>query len=288
MAPLSSVEPDHRRTPVELEVQDLPPLPQVAARVLDLTSNDEVGTGRLSKLIERDQSLTAKILRIANSAHVYSTREIKTVRQAAVMLGSDRIRSLAMEAALGPILRQGRLGPRLWIHALAVGVASREIARSAGYSDAEGAFVAALLHDIGKWLFAAQHPSRFERSLELLRQRPELSTVEAERATLGLAHTEAGTLVTIYWRLPAEISEVILHHHNPTASNLCPKLCSIVHVADAVCLDLGAGLTQLPGPAPKDPTADAMLNLGADRLAQLSETVREQLRQEDRPGLASS
>jgi putative nucleotidyltransferase with HDIG domain len=288
MSSLSYVESEPRRTPVDLEVQDLPPLPQVAASVLDLTSNDEVGTGRLSRLIERDQSLTAKMLRIANSAYVYSTREIKTVRQATVMLGSDRVRSLAMEAALGPILRQGRLGPKLWVHALAVGVASREIARDAAYSDVEGAFVAALLHDIGKWLFAAQHPERFEQALELLRLRPELSTLEAERAVLGMGHTEAGTLVTIYWRLPADISEVILHHHDPAASKLCPKLCAIVHIADAICVDLGTGLTQPPGPAPRDPAAEALVGLGTDRIAVLTEKVRERLQQENRPASASS
>lgn len=286
MSSLSNIVPGslkpavEQREMVELKVRDLPPLPEVACRIFELTVDKEIDARRLSDLIEKDQALTARMLRAANSALYYRTQEVKTVRKAAVQLGNQRVQSLAIEAALMPIVSQGRWGRPLWEHALGVGVASREIARAVQYNDIEGVFVAGLLHDIGKSLFSSQHPELFAECLKLVKHDGELSTIDAEMATFGLAHTQAGTLVVIYWRLPAELSEVILHHHQPESSTLCTELCAIVNLADEICKHLGIGLVQRETEKSSRPETASTLGVSEEDIERIWEEVIQQLEEQ--------
>lgn len=231
---------------VVIRTEDLPPFPDLVWKVIDLASDPCTGARDMERVIEKDQSLTARVLRLANSAYFQRSREVKTVRAAAALLGNSQIRSLVLTAALKPMMSGSPLSRVLWEHSLAVALASRLLAGSLGEADPEEAFVAGLLHDVGKSLFDRQHPARFAESARLLRSTPEMTSVEAERSALGVAHPEVGAIVAMFWRLPPALGDAILYHHEPERSESFQRLCSIVHVADLLALKLGIGLVERP------------------------------------------
>jgi putative nucleotidyltransferase with HDIG domain len=253
---------------VRLEVDHFPPLPRVAWKILELTSDLYAGVAPLNQVISRDQTLTARVLRIANSAFFQRGREIHTVEQASAVLGNQRIRGLVVAASLGGVLHPAPQGRALWEHALGVGLSARELASMLrNRVDPEEAFVAGLLHDIGKGLFDAQHAELFLGVLEIADGDEGLTSVEAERMLLGMDHTEAGARVAECWALPASLEEVIRYHHEPSGSPQNNDLCAAVAVGDAICLRLGIGPIRKPSLEVADLAASEMLGLSPESIS---------------------
>lgn len=259
--------PNPRKLSVSLELDHFPPLPEVAWKVLELTSDLYLGVDKLAEVISRDQTLTARILRIANSAFFQRLCEIKTVKHASTVLGNRKIRGIVIAASLGGILYRSPQGRRLWQHALGVGLAARELSGRVPVTvDAEEAFVAGLLHDIGKGLFDYQHPELFVQAASLASADPDMSTVEAERQILGVDHVEVGGKVAEAWNLPESIAGAIRFHHDPAASPGNPQLCAIVCLADRSCLQMGIGPISKPELDPVDAASAAILGVTAGEL----------------------
>lgn len=270
--------PTPRKLSVSLELDHFPPLPEVAWKVLELTSDLYLGVDRLAEVISRDQTLTARILRIANSAFFQRLCEIKTVKHASTVLGNRKIRGIVIAASLGGILYRSPQGRRLWQHALGVGLAARELAaRLSTTVDAEEAFVAGLLHDIGKGLFDYQHPELFVQAASLASADTDLSTIDAERQILGIDHVEVGEQVAEAWNLPESIANAIRFHHDPSASNTHPQLCAVICLADRSCLRMGIGPISKPELDPMDLGSAAILGIDAAELAQSQENFLEKI-----------
>jgi putative nucleotidyltransferase with HDIG domain len=267
---------------IVLRTEDLPPFPEIAWKVIDLASDPNTGARSLEKVIQRDQSLTARILRLANSAYFQRSRQVKTVREAAALLGNDQIRSLVVTAALKPIMAGSPVGKALWEHALAVALGARLIAASVNEADPEEAFVAGLLHDVGKSLFDRQHPRRFAQAVGLQRERPDISPLEIERRVMGVTHTEAGAVVAMFWRLPPALAEAILYHHHPELSSAYPRLCAVVHLADLLALRQGVGLIPNPDVDPLSTCASWLLHLTPSGFQQIAQYLRQELGHEKR------
>lgn len=276
-------EPEAGRRPpfkASLEVDNLPPLPEVAWRILELTSDLYLGVAQLSDLIARDQHLTARVLRIANSAFFQRSRQVKSVREAAVLLGNRKIRGIVVAASLGGVLEKSPHGKALWEHALAVALASREMAVLCSGFDPDEAFVSGLLHDIGKGLFDYQHPLAFMDAVALANATPELSTTEAERRFLGMDHLEAGELVADAWNLPLTVRDVIRHHHDPGAAEESVRLCCLVHVADQLCCGLGHGPIRRPLPGAETLECSSELGLTEGDLNAVAEDFSSRFKQD--------
>lgn len=255
---------------VPLDVEQFPPLPEVAWRVLKVTSDLYRGASEMVGIISHDQALTARILRVANSAYFQRTREIGTVQQALAVLGNRRIRGIVVAAALGGILYRSAVGRRLWQHALAVGTGARELALRLSWVDAEEAFVAGLLHDIGKSLLEYQYPTLFQEAVDLIDSDPEMDSCRAERVVFGLDHLEAGIVLAGSWGLPEVHTQVIGGHHE-TTSDRSPLLTSVVKVADRLCNHSGLGVTKAAPVRNMDPEAAALLGLPSEELDALRE-----------------
>ena len=272
MAQLSAhayASPESRRAAVSLQVDHFPPLPEVAWKVLELTSDLYLGVGQLAGVISRDQTLTARILRISNSAYFQRCREIKTVEQAMTVLGNSRIRGIVIAASLGGILYRTPMGRALWQHALGVGLAARDLIQRIPGVDPEEAFVAGLLHDIGKGLFDCQHPELFVQAVLLACSDPEVSTREAEALVLGVDHVEAGERVAQGWNLPQSITSAILFHHEPDRADKHVELCAAVSLADLCCLQAGIGPVSKPDVNPLDSAAARLLDIPAGEFEQI-------------------
>jgi putative nucleotidyltransferase with HDIG domain len=221
-------ESGSRANRVELilsQLENLPTLPAVAVRLVQLTVDRHASAKQVISLIESDPSLTAKILKLARRAdsgiHPDTAR---TVERAVVMLGFDAIRnavlSIKVFEAFGPEVDPQAAGPfnrqDFWKHSLAVGCAAKLLAGSLSVRiDPEEAFVCGLLHDLGKVALDTILPKSYVRVIDIARtERTAVSDVE--NRLLGVDHTLVGKRLGVRWGLPESIvTSMWLHHQDP-------------------------------------------------------------------------
>lgn len=227
-------------------VEDLPALPEVVDEVIRLTESPDSTPQDLNRVISRDQSLTARVLRLANSAYYGFARRISTVTDAVILLGFNTVRNLVMAASVHRVLDREVPGyelarGELWQHSLTAAMTARLLARQARYRQHEQAFVAGLLHDIGKVVLSYYVAEAYQ---ELLRRVNEdgVPFMQAEAEIFGFDHAEVGSLVAKKWNLPEELVEAIANHHQPQEAKVNPRLTAITHLADAGALMLGLGV----------------------------------------------
>ena len=252
--------------PIEISlVRDLPALPAAVFELLELLGRDDVGTPALVAKISLDQALTAKTLRLANSSFYGMPRHVGSVSDATAVLGLRTVRVVLTAAALHGSFKPPECAGfdfmAFWRHAVSTAVCARLIASEIG-ADAEAAFTAGLLHDIGELILASSHPERFA---QVLAQQAQSAAPlrEIETALLGIDHAQVGARVAEHWRFPKPIVDAILDHHAPPAAADAFALVRIVHVADllaralaAACAAAGAPPHTPAGPlAPLDPHA---------------------------------
>lgn len=216
---------------------DLPTIPQVVTRVIDLLANPEADLDQVADLILSDQVLTARVIKMVNSPLYRPAKEIASVKQALIHLGSRHIRELAFTCSFVDVF-QGRDGifdmKSFWEHSFGVGVVSGIIAGKVGYPDTEKAYLAGIVHDIGEVFLSyyQQHP--FRALLDSVRG-TEFQLVEKEQEFLGTSHCEIGYCIARKWNFPADYCEVISLHHAPQQAILDPMLCAMVKIADLFC-----------------------------------------------------
>ncbi|MBI2566269.1 MAG: HDOD domain-containing protein [Candidatus Schekmanbacteria bacterium] len=228
---------------------DLPPLPQVASKVVQLVADPDSSAGDLVRVISRDQALTVKVLKIANSALFGVSQAVTTLSRAITLLGFNTLRSLVIAASTQALFRskptssfQDRI---LWEHSLAVALAGRLVARRSRYRGIEEAFVSGLVHDIGKAVMDRNIAEQYQRVVELV-YNDGIPFLEAEQAVLGFDHTTVGALVVRKWKLGETYEEAVQCHHDPRAATVDPKLSAVVSLANALCVRVGIGPERRP------------------------------------------
>ncbi len=227
-------------------VNDLPALPQVVLKIMDLTQDPRATAQDIGNVISHDQGLTARVLRMANSAYYGYSRKVATATEATVLLGFSTIRSVVLAASINDILNRElsgyALGPGdLWKHSFGTAMASRHIAKRCKFKAIEVAYTAGLLHDIGKvilnnFMKQTYHEVVAEATTE------QISFLEAENRVLGFNHAVIGSRVARKWQLPVDIVEAIAFHHNPGEAEKNPLLTAFVHISDALCSSMGLGV----------------------------------------------
>lgn len=201
--------------------RQLPPLPQTTNRIITILGDPLFEVGELIKVVALDPTLTANLLRMANSAASGSARSSSSVGEAIVRLGTGTVLSMSLAASCRPprstdLSAFGLTLEQYWRHCLGSVAAADELVVRRIASFGNGFSAAALLHDVGK-LILSHHltPLRLDEMAEYRDTHPGLSDVETERAILGVDHATAGGLVSRHWNLPEEISYAIEHHHSP-------------------------------------------------------------------------
>lgn len=228
------------------QVDDLPTLPAVITEVMRLTEDPNATAQDINRVVSQDQALTAKVLKLANSAYYGFPRRIATVTDATVLLGFQTLRSIVMAAAVSDLLSreiQGySLAPgELWRHSQATAMASRLLARQSKYAAGDVAYTAGLLHDIGKVILNHYLEAAYQPVVDEVMNNG-ASFYDAESRILGFNHAEVGAKVAAKWNLPTHLVEAIANHHTPGKANVDPKLTAIVHLADSLTMMMGIGL----------------------------------------------
>jgi putative nucleotidyltransferase with HDIG domain len=210
--------------------KNLPTIPAVLARILQLVESEN-GSGReLIEVIEHDQVLTAKLLRLANSAFFGQSRRVATVPRAVVLLGYSTVRNLSLGVKIWDTLGRGIARARLeelWMHAVVVALAVKTVAAKLRAGNPDEAFTAGILHDIGRLVLAARFQQEYWRALGDAGCGDALDAVE--RASFGVDHAEVGGWVLEAWSLPPSIVEAVRLHHGSGARAGLPGLLAVVN-----------------------------------------------------------
>lgn len=229
------------------KLQKLPALSVVLAELLESFEKESLGISQLAGKIGRDQGLTARVLRVANSAFYGYPSHIASINDAVVVLGFGNVRSLAVA---GGIIEQfssaGQGGfDRLafWRHSICTAVCARVLAECTG-KNPETAFTAGLLHDIGKLVMNISFPDDYEQVIAHC-SGADCDTTVAEREIIGKDHSWVGYEMAKRWKFPLFIQQAIRDHHAPKQE----PLSDLVHVANVLChaLDIGnSGYDAMP------------------------------------------
>jgi len=263
-------------------VGDLPMLPHVATRVIELVGNPNTNVSDLEQVISRDQALTTQVLKIANSALFGRRGMVSTLSRAIVLLGFKTVHSLVIAASTETFYRSTSMRFKdklLWEHAVAAALAAGYLARECRYRGVEEAFLGGLLHDVGKIILDANLGERYQGIVERVYNEG-ATFVDAEREMLGFDHAEVGSLVVKKWNLPETLEEAVRLHHRAMSSLLDPTLCAIVSLANSACVKLGIGPERLPKLDLTQLDVTARLKIAPDCLTLLLETVESKLVEE--------
>lgn len=219
-------------------VAKLPSLPQAVHDALAILNQEGASVTAVAERIERDQALTARTLRAANTAFYGAPGRVATIRTAIGVLGLRTVAALLTTASVSAQFSDSGRCPdfrfrEFWRHALTAALIARGLAQRTGL-DGEVAYTAGLLHDIGALVLATQFPSETGIALRFAREQ-DISALQVERAVLGVDHCVAGETLAHHWRFPEAVVQVLATHHEPAAhADEKPTLAEVVNVAEAL------------------------------------------------------
>jgi putative nucleotidyltransferase with HDIG domain len=229
------------------EADNVPALPEIVNKVLEQIENPKSTPQDFEEIISKDAVLTAKVLKVSNSAYYGYSRRIDTIRQAIIILGLDTLKSLVIAASAYASLKNPSEGyglskDDLWRHSLAVAVGARLIAKQFGFKDVERFFVGGLLHDIGKILLGP-HIINYIYEIRNIAKMSDTSFNLVEKQILGFNHCDVGAELANHWKLPSLFYDITLFHHTPyecVSEN--SKIVEIIHIADILVYSYKIGL----------------------------------------------
>ncbi|MDX2022666.1 MAG: HDOD domain-containing protein [Deltaproteobacteria bacterium] len=244
---------------ISLSTSQTPPrrsLPEVATELLRVVQNPKTDVAAIERIVSRDPFVSAQVLSVANSA-LYSPRSpITSIKDAAVRIGMEAVRDIAlMVITTSRMFRVAGLERQTTIlcnRAVVTAVASRKIAQLLG-ANTDFAFLAGLLHDVGHLLILEQASNDGLVSRHLLGN-ADLLTVLFEKS--GQYHQSVGAVACAGWKLPQAAVDAALFHHRYRHEGKHYLAAHLVAVADTVADALGVGCTPLPITADHPPFSD--------------------------------
>ena len=201
-------------------IEHLPVLPRIYTRISQELAKGDPSPKDIGDIVAQDVGLTTNILKLVNSAYFGLARHISTPQQATIVLGVNVIRSLILSLhvfqSFDPLGRQSFSLPLLWGHSIRTASIARALAQDVGLprEQADHAYIAALLHDVGKLLLDAQCSDDCQRVYEVVRQQNR-RVAEVELEVLGLTHAQVGAYLLGLWGLPGPVVHSVARHHAP-------------------------------------------------------------------------
>lgn len=228
-------------------VGDLPPMPQVASRAINLVENPDTSAEELTDLLSSDTALAARVLKIANSAMFCRQREITTLKQAIMIIGFKALKGIIVAATLRQLnKRYGKLEQLVWENSMCAAMCATAVANKLRKRYGEEIFLMGLLHSLGQVVFLSHKElaEDYKRVIETI-QAKQIDYVSAEQEIFGFAHPLVGALVAKKWNFSAETCQVILHYRDPIDSpelnDLQEEKTAMVQLADLITHAAGIG-----------------------------------------------
>lgn len=218
------------------KVQNFPALPSVVSRVMELASEPDSTMDEFLEVIRLDLSLTAALLKLANSAFFGQTRMVSSLKQAIPILGLNEIRNMviarAMFSSFKTVKGESWFDIRgFWIHSFLCGLAARVLARESAVS--EDFFISGLIHDIGKLVILTVFPAQFAQ-LSAQCGEPLFDMYQWEEKHFGVSHGVIGHNLLKRWTFPKKLSDSVGYHHHPEAAEENTSAAALIYFADMV------------------------------------------------------
>jgi HD-like signal output (HDOD) protein len=218
--------------------------PLIYERLMEVIDHPRGGAADVAKVVLDDAALTARLLKIVNSAFFSFPRPVETVSQAVTVVGTSQIRDLALATSVVAMFEDVPEDlidmEGFWRHSLACGVGARILAGLRSEGNVERFFVAGLLHDLGKLIIYQQCPNDARAVLERAKEGRSLVHL-AERDILGFDHGQVGEALLGRWNMPPSLREALHYHHSPRRASRYPVETAAVHMADIMANALGFG-----------------------------------------------
>ncbi|HPB83827.1 MAG TPA: HDOD domain-containing protein [Spirochaetota bacterium] len=233
---------------VKNSIDRMPSLSPVVHKISEIANDVRASAQDLTDIIQLDPVLTAKVIRMVNSAYFGLPQEVKSLKQAVVLLGINTIKNVAISSAfLGKSYLKGSDvldGEDFWKHSLGVAVASKMVAKRLGIEDKflEEYFIAGLIHDIGKILMNNFFPDEMKKILEIS-SRKNIQITEIEKSVLGLSHEEIGIAIGKKWKFETGLLYAVGRHHQPVLQGSAALFSMVVGVADTFVKILKVGFS---------------------------------------------
>jgi len=220
------------------DVSDLPAIPGIVSQVISLLDNPDSSPDKIADLILSDQVLAARVIRVVNSPIYRGVAEITTVKRALMHIGFKAIREMILTKYFVDAFKD-REQPfdikTFWLHSFNVGAVARRIAGMVGYHDLEKAYLAGIVHDIGKVFLGHYMRKEYGEMLAGI-DGTQYRAYEAEQEFFGTSHSEVGLCLAQRWNFPSSYCDTISYHHTSELATEDPLLTAIISLSDFFCL----------------------------------------------------
>lgn len=257
--------------------KDLPTLPHILLKLLDTCASDDSTIKDIAQIINQDSALCIRVLRLVNSPYYRTSQKVADIEQALLTIGLASVKNIAITSSVYPAFNKMKPDATFnmksyWWHALMNAILARSLAEKTSYHSPEEAFLAGLLHDIGRLVLWTNFPDEYSRMVQTTNGHPDL--ILAGEAELGASHSEVGAWLLNRWGLPSFISDAVLYHHDPRERILdALPLVKIVYTANII-----SSGTSLPHDGRYE-RADSILNLDRDTVETMVRKAEEEARQ---------
>jgi putative nucleotidyltransferase with HDIG domain len=240
-------------------ISDLPTLPNIVLKVNEMLQDYDTSIKKLSTIIEKDQAMVTKILRLVNSTFYGFGSKITNIPHAVIILGFSNIRNAVVSVSIittfsGKKTVEAFDITDFWKHSIAVAVTSRYLAKQTRFDSPDDCFVAGLLHDIGKVVLSQNFTEFFGQVWESVQENG-LSFYEAEKKLLPADHAHIGGYLAKKWRFPVSLIDSITYHHEIKQSVPNLNQLIIVHTANNIVNDYQGSPGRRAGRYSIDPEA---------------------------------
>jgi len=228
------------------KVAELPPFPVVVQRALQLVADPRSSTQEVVDVIQFDQSITADLLRLCNSAYFGLQRKVSSLREALVLIGFNQLFEIVLSRQTSHLFSNPSPGydlqrGELWRHSVTCALLSGIISRRLGRPPSPVLFTATLLHDIGKVVLSEFVNDYFGEIQKLVTEKS-ISFSDAEKEILGIDHAELGGKITEQWQFPKVIVSSVRFHHTPFSAAEEEDIVRFTHLCDVVAILSGIGV----------------------------------------------
>jgi putative nucleotidyltransferase with HDIG domain len=199
------------------KIEQIPTLPIVSRQIMNLLGDEEVSVKKVAGLIEKDQAMAVKILKIANSSFYGTLTKVSTIDHALVVLGLGEVKAILLAFSIHNFFytnNDGHERARFWKHAIVCSQVARYLARHFRMGMDESLFLSGLIHDMGKVVFDHYFHEEFVRVIDYVNQQAGTFSV-AEKEVMGITHYQVAAKVLQQWRFPEKVVTQVFYHHAP-------------------------------------------------------------------------
>ncbi|MCK5126439.1 MAG: HDOD domain-containing protein [candidate division Zixibacteria bacterium] len=263
-------------------IGELPAIPVIIASLMNLTSDLNTDINKITKALLADQSLTARVLKLSNSSFYGRAKEVKTLKEAIVLLGFNTLRSLVVATSTHSLYDStgGENHNKLWEHTLASAISCRLVAKFSRHLLVEEAFIAGLLHDIGKLVLLQKKPDEYTEIIVKV-EMTQGQFIDFEEEKFGFNHTDIGLLLLHKWSFPKVLSNAVFEHHSPIDledSNM--PLAFVINLGNMLAKKLDIGFNDYNPENLAETSSAVKLGLTEEALAEIEEQLAEQFKYE--------